>query len=305
MGTTGHLQIVGTGSKRLAEVGMDLVARLERRWSRFLPESDVSRINRYPGRDVMVDRTTIELLAFAVAAWEGTGGTFSPFLGAAMNDIGYSRPWTAGEVLTPNAKPKFRSLRYLRNGQSDRSPLRINDHMNTVSIEPGFLVDLGGIAKGYSADLVVKELCQRGATSALVDLGGDMAFVSDPLASDPRPWQIAVENPLEIVSPIGMIVADSGGVATSSKLRRRWDSRVGESFHHLIDPTTGRPSESDIVAATVVADSCMNAEVLAKQFINMGSDGAVREAERLGVDVLIVRSDHTITRVGVWETAAA
>ena len=307
MGTKGHLQITGPGAKNLAKVGVALVTALERRWSRFLPDSDVSRVNRTPGHPVEVDPSTIELSELAFAAWLGTDRRFSPFLGRAMHDIGYSRSWTAGDVLTPKNKPLYRADGYLTTIAALDQPLSIDRDASTVTISHGVQLDFGGVAKGFGADLVFRELLRQGADSALVDLGGDMAFgsVLKPGAGSLRPWAIAVDDPFDRGRSIDSVVADGGGVATSSTLRRRWKSETGESFHHLVDPATGRPAASDIAAVTVVADSCANAEILTKQFFLMGRETAVWEATWLGVDALIVGHDHAVSRTGIWEQAVA
>ncbi len=312
MGTTGHLQIAGPGAKNLAKVGVSLVTALERRWSRFLPGSDVSRVNRTPGHSVEVDPSTIELLELALAAWVGTDRRFSPFLGRAMHDIGYSRSWTAGNVLTPKNNPLYLGDGYLADGYLGTNagpdhPVSIDRDASAVTISQGVQLDFGGIAKGFAADLVFREVVRLGAVSALVDLGGDMAFgsVLRPGAGNPRPWTIAVDDPFNPGRSIDSLVADGGGVATSSTLRRRWRSETAESFHHLVDPATGRPVASDIAAVTVVADSCANAEVLTKQFLLMGRETAVCEATRLGVDALMVGHDHAVSRTGIWEQAVA
>ena len=310
MGTSGHLQIIGPRAKALAKTGIGLVDACERRWSRFLPDSDVSRINRAPGHDVAVDPTTIELLTFALGAWEGTRGTFSPFLGMAMNDIGYSRSWSAGTILHPESKPNFRPLAFDVCGMPAGRPLVVDVGTVTARIACGVRLDLGGVAKGYTADLVRNELLAQGAESVLVDLGGDMAFTSNATNNTTSrsvtghpPWRIAVDDPFAPGTAIDAVVADAGGVATSSTLRRRWNTPTGESLHHVIDPATGRSTASDIAAISVVADTCAHAEVLAKQLINVGRVAATHEATRLGVDALIVGYDGTVDRIGVWDGA--
>jgi FAD:protein FMN transferase len=196
MGTYGHLQIVGPRTKRLAETGLALVETLERRWSRFLPDSDVSRLNRLAGRAVVVDPSTLELLAFAIAAWKGTDGRFSPFLGYAMHDIGYSRPWSAGTILTPKSQPSFVPSRFRANDSTAEAPIHLDVETSTVIVDPDVQIDLGGLAKGYAADLVLRELLSGGATSALVDLGGDMAFSASESGRSrhAQPWSIAVDD---------------------------------------------------------------------------------------------------------------
>ena len=115
------------------------------------------------------------------------------------------------------------------------------------------------------------------------------------------PWRIAVDDPYEPGSEIDAVTAIAGGVATSSTLRRRMTAANGEVTHHLVDPRTGWSSKTDVASATVVADSCSNAEVLAKQFVLLGAERAVAAAAGLGIDALIVGTDRHRHRVGLWE----
>ncbi len=297
MGTTGHLEVSGPHARRLARSAVAMIDALEQRWSRFLPTSDVSRLNTSGGAPVAVEPSTIGLLELAVAAWRATGGTFSPFLQRAMLDIGYRRSLSKGPMLTPSgrlASPSFVPC--------TDSPLHFDRRAGTVTLDAGVGLDLGGIAKGLSADLVLAELVAGGAVSALVDIGGDMAFASvDGDDRLPVSWTISVDDPSQPGVAIDHLTALRGGVATSSTLRRRWVTPTGERVHHLIDPTTGRSCATDVAAVTVLADSCANAEVLAKQFILLGADAAAVNAERLGVDALIVGYDGAVRRNGQWE----
>ena len=301
MGTTGHLEVSGPHARRLARIAVARIDALEQRWSRFLPSSDVSRLNASGGTPVSVDPSTIGLLELAAAAWRGTDGRFSPFLQRALLDIGYRRSLSRGPLLTPSGRQARPSYVPLTN-----SPLRIDRQAGTVTLDPGAGLDLGGLAKGLSADLVLAELFGGGALSALVDIGGDMAFAS--VDGDDRgsvSWTIAVDDPFEPGVAIDHLTALRGGVATSSTLRRRWASPDGERVHHLIDPTTGWSCATDVAAVTVLADSCANAEVLAKQFVLLGAGAAAAVAEHVGVDALIVGYDRAVRRVGQWERVSS
>lgn len=298
MGTTGHIQISGPGARRLTRAGVDRIRAHEQLWSRFLPTSDVSRLNVGHGQPVRVHPSTLQLLALAEAAWRATGGLFSPFLQPAMLDIGYERSWTSRPVLRPGARGCPRRYAY-----RESSPIVIDHAAGTVSLEPGAGVDLGGIAKGYSADLVSRELMGSGAVGVLVDIGGDISFRSSTLdAHTPAvPWRITIDDPYLPGNDIDSFTALAGGVATSSTLRRRWTDADGRPTHHVVDPRTGWSSKTDVASVTVVADSCPNAEVLAKQFVLLGVEAAVATAEDLGVDALIVGVDHGVRRVGLWD----
>ncbi len=327
MGTRCHIQVEGDAAEELSREGRAMVADLERLWSRFLPDSDVSRLNRsgspsclrsgvaLQATPISVDPRTVELLSMAVAAWRWTDGRFSPFLERAMNSIGYSKSWDVQlpSVTEEMLRVQANSKSFLPTPASGTSPVVVDGVNGTATLAAGFGVDLGGIAKGFAADAVLRYLLGVGAQAALVDLGGDIAFGQclDSTQGLTAPWSIAVEDPFDPSSVIRYAVADNGGMATSSTLRRRWAGRsadpvAGEvlQLHHLLDPTTGRSAMSGLAAVTVLADTCCNAEVLSKQFLLLGCDGAVESARSLGIDCLLVTDDGVLHSVGEWDLGA-
>ncbi len=303
MGTTGLVQIHGPRSRTTGHQAVALIEALERRWSRFLPNSDVSRINRSNGHPVAVHSTTAELLELALAAWRSTEGLFSPFLQLAMKDVGYRRSWSAPSVLTARTTL---GRRYHPITPSDLPcPLRIEHSPTTATLEWGAGVDLGGIAKGHAADLVVHAVMAAGADGVLVDIGGDIAFGSN--GSDEQEtasWRIDIDDPFQPGTVLDSFTASSGGVATSSTLRRCWLAADGTLSHHLIDPVTGWSSTTATASVSVVADSCTNAEVLTKQLLLMDATSAAAKALSLGVDALIVDREGRVKRIGCWEGIA-
>jgi thiamine biosynthesis lipoprotein len=144
--------------------------------------------------------------------------------------------------------------------------MNVDAAAQTVILPSGMSLDFGGIAKGWCADQAVKRLQMDGPT--LVNAGGDIA-ISGPRA-DGSEWQIAISNPFQSGEEIGTIYLTACGVATSGKDRRRW-TRDGILQHHIIDPFTGQPAETDLLTVTVVAPTVMEAEAAAKAAFILGS----------------------------------
>ncbi len=145
--------------------------------------------------------------------------------------------------------------------------------------------DPGGIGKGLAADLVTEELLAAGAVGACLNLGGDVRVRGQ--GPDQGSWTVAVEHPAAPM-PIARIGLLDGAVATSTTLKRRWVVD-GETRHHLIDPGTGRPSDSDLTLVAAVAGNGWVAEILAKAVLLRGSAHPFdliggMEAEALAVD---------------------
>jgi thiamine biosynthesis lipoprotein len=255
MGSDAHVIIVGP-LHHLVDDAVRRVEDLEAKWSRFLADSEISALNRNAGTPVAVSPETITLVHRAAEAWRLSGGAFDPTVLGAMIRAGYDRSF---ELLGP-APVAGRSV--LGIGAAD---IRIDGDEVTIPAGTGF--DPGGIGKGLAGDLVCAEMMAAGAAGVCVNLGGDVRVMGASPTGDG--WTIAVEHPW-MEAPIALLGVRDGAVATSTTLRRRW-ATGGETRHHLIDPQTGGPSDTDLTLATVVAADGWRAEVLAKAVMLAGS----------------------------------
>jgi thiamine biosynthesis lipoprotein len=254
MGTDVHVLVVD-GDDGDLHWAHDEIERLEGRWSRFRADSDVARINRRAGAWVEVAPETVDLLAAAVEAWHRTAGAFDPLLGASLAALGYDRSFEqidrsgAGRpgALTPPAR--------------QAADLDVDEARSRARVAPGRVLDLGGIAKGWTADRIVSGLLARGAAGACANLGGDAAVAGRAPHDDG--WYVAVEHSAAR-APAAVLAIPTGGVATSTTLRRRWSGPDGGHRHHLVDPRHGMPCQGALVEVTVVASSAARAEVLTK-----------------------------------------
>ncbi len=276
MGTDVHVIVVG-GRPGLALDAQRRIEELERRWSRFIPGSEVNALNDHAGAPLVVSDDTALLVGRAVEAWRLTGGTFDPTLLGAVIRAGYDRSY---EQLPPEPVAGDSPLTSGCGG--------IVRHGRAVCLPAGTGFDPGGIGKGLAADLVAGETMDAGADGVCVNLGGDLRVAGEaPARTGPGTgWTIAVEHPWG-GEPLARIGIRDGAVATSTTLRRRWQCN-GEPAHHLIDPTTGRPSASALALVTVVSGTAWAAEVLAKAVLLRGSIHALDVfpafAEALTVD---------------------
>ncbi len=257
---------------------------LEQRWSRFLPGSDVSRLNETSGAFVVVASDTLELLATMKHAWSLTGGRYDPTLLRAINAAGYSRSHDGSGRRSSSCRPRA----------SGRTIADVGLHPETsaVVVPAGLGIDPGGIGKGLAADLVVTELLEHGTAGALVCLGGDLAAAGEPPAGDG--WQVAVEDPFDASLELVRVALGAGGVATSSTLSRAW-VQDGDRRHHVIDPGTGRPATTDLAAVTVFARAGWEAEAHATAALLSGAARAPAYLERHDLDGIVTTLDGTTT----------
>jgi thiamine biosynthesis lipoprotein len=219
-----------------------LFGEWERVFSRFRPESELSRVNRDPSEVVVVSRLFAFALRTALGAAAATDGLVDPTLGAAIEAAGYDRDFSElGEDGRPPGPPSPGTWR----------SLRLSGRL--LSRPPGTALDLNGVVKSLAVDTALELISGDGCVSA----GGDVAVRGGAVIGLPAGDEVRLL---------------AGGIATSGSTKRRW-RRGGALQHHLIDPRTGRPSESRWDEVTVAAGSCLAADVAAKATYLLSDDG--------------------------------
>jgi len=279
-------------SREALERAAAQVREYEERFSRFRPDSELSRLNESPQEQVPVDAGLGGLLARSVEYARISGGLFDPVVLDDLLALGYDRTFeevrdeTDSGVVARGPRFRWRDISVDAAGRSVARPF-------------GARIDLGGIAKGAAVDAAMLEL--SGYPGALVDVGGDIRVTGSP--DDADSWIIAVEDGQSGDGTLGYVRLRDGAVATSSRRKRRWVHN-GEAVHHIIDPRSGRPARSDVLQASVIADTTEHAEVAAKVAF-IGGPGSLHERTELG-RALGVRGiawltlDDTYRRTSGW-----
>lgn len=291
MGTTVDVTVVG-GDGTLLTIARGRIRDLERRWSRFVSTSDISRLNDAAGAPVVVSPETVDLVLRAVAGARLTGGRFNPLVLDALEAAGYRDTFATIDRPTVGAAAGVPA--------PDATAIAVDHDARTVALPSGSRFDAGGIGKGYAADLVADELLRLGARGVCVNVGGDLRVAgASPGSGDA--WLIAVrDDPTD--PPVAHVAVAEGAVATTSRSRRRWESADGASQHHVIDPATGRSAVTPVVHATVIASEAWRAEVLSKVAFLDGAAG-IEFVESLGATALVVRDDGATAGPG-WSAFA-
>ena len=242
MGT--EIVTVADGARGLDGVRA-LFEQVEACCSRFRPESELSRVNAAPGDAVRVSPLLAGALEAASRGRALTGGLVDAAVGQAVRTWGYDRTFAEvrGLQAVPSVLPEAPAWEI--RGTVLRRP-------------PGTLLDLGGVAKGWTCDRAVE-----GGLAAVVSAGGDVR------SADERTRVEVLGIGGEVAARLHLGV---GALATSSTLRRRWQAG-GRAAHHLIDPRTMAPAVSPVVSATAVAETAAEAEAGAKAILLLGEDG--------------------------------
>ena len=286
MGTSARILALGEPPEAV-DRARDTLDSLEAAWSRFRPESELSLLNATGGgRPVMVSPSTFALVARAVDAWRRTDGRFDPTGLSAIRAWGYDRDFAELAVMASEAPVAGSTGPLVGCADIELEPL-----VRAVTLPVGTTLDLGGIGKGYAADLVAQELFGAGAESVCVDLGGDLRVMG------PGPYDGAWETTFDdadLSDRFGRLRFAQGAVATSTRMRRRW-RRGDVALHHLLDPATGAPADSGLATVTVIAGEAWWAEVLAKAAFVAGAVDGCALLEDAGVDGVLVADDGHIT----------
>ncbi len=294
MGTEISLLLPERGGTDAAQAVRDVFSEWEQTFSRFLPGSELSRVNQHAGAPVVVSPLFFGVLSNALIAAHVTRGRYDPTLREHIVQLGYDRTFDALADAMPAASHATRAGGGWRDIVIERSRRR-------VTLPPGVGLDFGGIAKGMAVDAALARMRRMGIRSALINAGGDLAVlgqVPDGNASGDS-WPIAIEG----IETSWTVPLHHGAMATSGIGRRHWRQGT-EQRHHLIDPLTGEPVRNELWSVTVVAARCELAEVAAKAAFVAG----VREGTTLlgeyGVSGLFVRRDGSWVPVGAWPVRA-
>lgn len=233
----------------------------EQALSRFRSDSELCELNRRPGIPVVVSQILWDVFEAAQRAEAETFGLVNPLIADALVEAGYDRSF---EELQPGSGhlPLMADARHV----PALSDVRVDPEQHTLCLPAGARLDFGGVAKGWAAQQAALILAAHGP--ALFSAGGDIA-VSGRRAGG-EPWEIGVENPFQQDQYVEYLYLEHGGVATSGKDYHRW-MHSGVSRHHIIDPRTGLPAETDVLTATVIAPDAMLAEAFAKAVMISGS----------------------------------
>jgi thiamine biosynthesis lipoprotein len=245
----------------------------EQSLSRFRYDSELTRLNQTHDQPIRVSEILWDVFQTARKAEQMTDGLVTPTLLDAIVEAGYDRPF---DVLPHLSTPTVDSVLTI---SQPLTAIAFDDSTRTITLPIGIGLDFGGAAKGWAAHQAMKRLQTEGPV--LINAGGDIS-ISGP-RTDGYPWKIGITDPFYKGEEVEVLHLNACGVATSGKDRRRW-MRNGVFQHHIIDPLTGEPAETDLLTVTVVAPNVMEAEAAAKAVFILGS--------RAGLEWIEARPEH-------------
>ncbi len=226
------------------------------------PDSSLSKINWAAGKSpVVVEQDVITVIRSALSFAERSDGAFDPTIGPLV---------VLWDICGDN--PKVPSQREIDAALSlvNWRKLRLDEESASVFLEEeGMRLDLGGIAKGYAADEIVKILQKRKVKRAVIDLGGNIYVFGGK--KDGSLWKVGVKNPADKGASVASVLSVEGNlsVVTSGNYERFFVSE-GKRYHHIINPKTGYPGENELASVTIISASSMEADAMSTTAFLLG-----------------------------------
>lgn len=286
LGTIIQLKVYGRRAKKATEEAIEKLNEIDDKMSAFKDYSEISKINTYAGKEPqIVSNDTYFVIKKAVEYCSLSKGAFDITIRPLVNLWGIGK--TDARVPVNNEIEESRKL-------VNYKDIVLNENNNSIFLKNQKQeIDVGGIAKGYAADEVKNILIKNNIKNAIIDLGGNIFALGKK--EDGTPWRVGIQDPLKSRGEfVGVITAINKSIVTSGNYEKYF-IQEGKTFHHIINPSTGYPSESDIISVTIISDYSIDGDGLSTGVYIMGIDKAIKLIEGInGVDAIFITKDKEI-----------
>ncbi len=300
MDTLCTITVVSSSEKKAAkaiESGFATIDKLEKLLNYFSPDSEITAINNASGKSpVRVSSETMDIIIKAVQIADYTDGAFDPTVGPVIKLWGFSRQGPGPSI--PSGDRIENALRLV-----DYKKIKIDtDALEVFLEEKGMELDLGGITKGYAADMAIEAIKEEGIKAALVAISGDIKGFG--LKPDMLPWKVGIKRPRstekkadpEKEDIFASLYIRDKAISTSGDYQRFFIKK-GKRYHHILDPRIGY-STSDVMSVSVIAPYSFMADALSTGIFVIGRKKGMELLESMGLDGLIVDADRKIFITG-------
>lgn len=265
----------------------------ERRFSRFLPNSELSMFNRNAGTKQAISPEFHAVLAAAQEMAQKTGGLYNPFILPALQKAGYSHSRVPGHEQDAVDDHSGKSVTGI-------DKLEIGD--DWARIPYGTALDLGGCGKGYLADLL-RDNFPDAVTGYWLSLGGDIAVGGAD--EHEQPWAVSIESAYDPSTSIATITSSQLSAVATSGTTVHSGKTAGKRWHHIIDPRTCQPAETDILLATVYDSSALRADVLASCAVILGGQKGLQFLKEKQVQAAVLQLRSAIGKKHILHFGSA
>ena len=247
--------------------------------STYRSNSIISKVNQSQN-PVKVDSHFIEVFKKSKDIWKLSNGYFDPTAGSIVNLYG----------MGPNNKlqsiNKYKIDSVMQYVGLDK--VYLNQQNFIVKTDENVYIDFNAIAKGYSVDLVKDLLININSNNFLIEVGGELITMG--VNEKNKKWKVAIQNPVDLNSYYSEITLDGMSLATSGNYRKfRIDSETGVRYAHIVNPINGQSMSNNILSASVIANSCIEADAWATSLMLMDSMEAIEIINNIAdIEVLIL-----------------
>jgi thiamine biosynthesis lipoprotein len=267
-----------------------LFASFEKRLSRFYPASELSKLNNEQQESIPVSPTLQNAIEVALWAAETTGGLYDPTILTNLEKAGYDRSFEKITQTVPLSASAPRPCAPTPLHPFSFRSVHLNRAIGVIHKPVDLRLDLGGMGKGWTVDRAADRL--QGLGPFLINAGGDIFAYHSPLGQ--AGWEVDLIHPQKPDLFMAKLRLHHQALATSTIAKRRWQHN-GQMMHHLIDPRTGLPAQTDALSVTVVTDRTVTAEIYAKVALILGAEQGLAYLESLpGVEGLIYTAESAI-----------
>lgn len=281
--TVVRIEILDAADEDVLKGCQEICRKYHSMFSNKIEDSEISRINSAGGNPVEVSDETVTLIKKAIYYSDLSNGAFDITIAPVSNLWDFHAETPAPPA--PEAVNEAVS-------HVDYKNILIKD--NTVQLlDPYAAIDVGGIAKGYIADLLKKYLKEQGISHAIINLGGNVLTLGSRL--DGSDYNIGIQKPFDTTGePITSVRVSNKSVVTSGTYQRYFEAD-GRIYHHILDPHTGYPCENNLNSVTIITNSSLTADALSTTCFLLGYDKSMRLIEQLGnVDAVFITNDNKI-----------
>lgn len=252
-------------------------------FSNKLEDSEISQINNAGGNPVEVSDETITLLKKAIYYGDLSNGAFDVTIAPVSNLWDFHAETPAPP--SPEAINEAVSHVDYKNIFIDGNTVRL--------LDPYAAIDVGGIAKGYIADILKNYLNEHGVKHAIINLGGNVLAMGSRL--DGSDYNIGIQKPFDMTGEAVTSVRISNKSVVTSGTYQRYFEADGKLYHHILDPHTGSPCENSLNSVTIITNSSLTADALSTTCFLLGYDKSMRLIEQLdNVDAVFITKDNKI-----------
>lgn len=286
MGTVVTVTLYDNKSEKIIDKAFEEVKKIEQLVSINMEGTELDEVNNNAGiKPVKVSDDTYNIIKKGLEYSSLTNGSFDITIGPLV------KLWSIGlpEAKVPTIEEIKEKIQYI-----NYNDVELNNSEKTVFLKKtGMIIDLGGIAKGYTADVIAQTLKDEGVEKAIIDLGGNIYALGEK--AENTLWRIGIQNPDQTRGEIvGSINVKDKSIVTSG-IYERFIEQDGVKYHHILSPKSGYPYDNEIAGVTIISDKSIDGDALSTSVFSMGITKGLEFINSLpDTEAIFITKDHKI-----------